>query len=225
MNKPIEKPILFSGPMVRAILDGTKTMTRRVVKIPYEKGNSLGTWEPSILGGKGCTDNNGNFVDEFPVLWHTRTGYSLSCPYGQVGDRLWVRETWAWGKRYDDCIITLETIPKQKPDYAEIFYRADNNQVNRDDKWKPSIFMPRWASRITLEIVSVRVERLQEITEEDAIKEGALSLGDPSGEADWSVGFAKACFQRLWDSINGKKYPWKDNPFVWVIEFRRIDAL
>ncbi len=223
MNKPIEKPILFSGPMVRAILDGKKTMTRRPIKfVKRFTPEGIKRFIPDYLGKPtwvftGTVDGN--------------PAENWIYPKYAPNTRLWVRETWAWGKRYDDCIITLETIPKQKPDYAEIFYRADNNQVNRDDKWKPSIFMPRWASRITLEIVSVRVERLQEITEEDARSEGVFDGGclncggtQPCG-CDNPVPDARDSFIWLWDSLNGKTYPWKDNPFVWVIEFRRIDAL
>lgn len=119
--------------------------------------------------------------------------YSFPCPYGAPGDRLWVRET------FNHCAY--------KP-----FYRADG-PMHEDWKWKPSIHMPRWASRITLEITAIRVEQLQDITEEDAKAEGCIgALG---------AGCTGA-YRDLWDSINAKKYPWSSNPWVWVIEFRRI---
>ena len=171
-----ERPILFSGEMVRAILDGRKTQTRRVVKP-----------QPPPLGG---------FVKN---------------PYGQPGDRLWVRETWALDDKY--------------------YYRADGAVGDRCGKWKPSIHMPRAASRITLEITGVRVERLQEITISDIYAEGAITdewlewrddvsgVGMPAGSR---IENERDVWEKLWDSINGKTYPWKSNPWVWVIEFKRI---
>ena len=192
----MERPILFSAPMVRAILEGRKTQTRRVVKDSTFKATKQGR------------------------LMHEGEA-SAWCPYGRPGDRLWVRETWAWGKRYsENYALTLETIPKEKPEYAELWYRADGEQINRVETWRPSIHMPRWASRINLEVTGIRVERLQGISEEDAIKEGAL-LSTPSINNSWGEGFDRACFRTLWESINGPG-SWEANPWVWVVEFRQI---
>lgn len=179
-----ERPILFSGPMVKAILEGRKTMTRRVVKpqpIDVVKNKGLeNSWCAVRLNGA------------FPAV----------CPYGQVGDRLWVRETW---------------YVENNDDYYP-YYKASEEHPEIFPKWRPSIFMPRWASRITLEITGVRVEKLQEITEEDAMKEG-VNWQDTAGLARFT---AKKLFMTLWDSINGKKYPWASNPWVWVIAFKKL---
>lgn len=171
-----ERPILFSGPMVRAILEGRKTQTRRVVKP-----------QPAHIAGIGTVLN----ID-------TITG--KACPYGKPGDRLWVRETWD-GVRLDGG-------------GALVSYRADGDKpVTDDGRWHPSIHMPRWASRITLEVVSVRVERLQEISEEDAMAEGVALAENYRGPV--------AHFASLWEQINGLG-SWNANPWVWVVEFRRV---
>lgn len=209
-----EKPILFSAPMVRAILDGSKTMTRRVVKVK------------DVAEYMGCCDETWHFKPEHngKHLFDTKDGeiFSLS-PYGQPGDQLWVRETWAY-----------------RLDYSRIYYRADQNlaaEFNRlDDKWKPSIFMPRKHSRIDLLIKLVRVERLNDIDELDATHEGIKSftkdgVGFKFGLEGWNWscqnGHPFMCsnpvlaFSELWESINGKG-SWDANPYVWVIEFERI---
>lgn len=190
-GKSKERPILFSGEMVRAILDGRKTQTRRVM-MP----------QPNPITGtpvRGKVYTSGWFEDG-PAPDYV---YKL-CPYGQTGDRLWVRETWA------DC--------------DPIRFRADLFRglwKDNDQVWKPSIFMPRWASRITLEVLRVRVERVQDISEVDAKAEGVdLSCG-PMVHSDYPN--YKRTYHQLWDSINVKRgYPWASNPWVWVIEFRRL---
>lgn len=239
-----ERPILFSGEMVRAILEGRKTMTRRVVKYIPDLGTP-GNWCEYIknepYGVKGIIGD-----------------FRRYCPFGNVGDRLWVRETFRYssGSAYT---------PKDKePKYtATIEYRSTyNNSINGDrgvktiitDKmefcgnlrkdlsvaWKPSIFMPRRASRINLEITNIRVERLNHISEEDAEAEGVEYDSDrdkPWGgghedgggyldyffkdEESFSCQTAKESFQTLWESINGKD-SWEYNPFVWVIEFKKV---
>jgi hypothetical protein len=202
-----EKPILFSCPMVRAILEGRKTQTRRVVKkdIPPRYHDvfpeSFGTchW----LWSKETSGEGAEQQDLFPLV----------APY-QVGDRLWVRETWATIRDEDECsIATLTEMNDAGP--ATVFYRDTANHIT--GKWRPSIFMPRWASRITLEVTGVRVERLQDISEVDANREG-LELCIEEG-----CGCIRNRFMRLWDSINGKTCPWESNPWVWVYEFRRVD--
>jgi hypothetical protein len=184
-----ERPILFSGPMVRAILAGTKTQTRRVVKLleGFEPSGSTMHW-PHAQKRAGVT-------------------VPLKCPYGQPGDRLWVRETWA-------------PVFKRVPHSNGCLYRADDDgrQINprsMDGKWKPSIHMPRWASRITLEITGVRVERLQDISGQDVIAEGIEV--DILGNAPLTLAIDR--YRRLWDSLNAEHAPWASNPWVWVVEF------
>jgi hypothetical protein len=212
-----ERPILFSGPMVRAILEGRKTQTRRLVKLP--SGHEFDGYCPKPMFVMCSRPDQPTGSRRVPS------------PYGHPGDRLWVRETFA-PAYFDDG----------KPGYRADWTALDGVE---EPTWKPSIFMPRALSRVALEVVSVRVERLQDITEEDARAEGF--------EADtmWSaynmkthsqVGFfvdprpnddlidvhpsftstARDEFRSLWDKINGKKAPWASNPWVWAIEFRGV---
>jgi hypothetical protein len=198
---PTEKPILFNGPMVRAILDGRKTMTRRVIKT-----KAFLEW---VAAG---------FSDEFTKnpdnLW------AESSPY-RPGMKLWVRETWRRAKgnlpdgieyRADNLLVWFDGNEPQKA-------REDIQRFPRDGKWRPSIFMPRWASRITLEVTGVRVERLQEISDDNALAEGYPYY---TSIIEYETGDAKAWFSGLWDSLNGKTCPWASNPFVWVVEFKKV---
>jgi hypothetical protein len=202
-----ERPILFSDPMVRAILEGRKTQTRRIVKY-------------SAWHNYGDCDIDGKMVDAWGI------DRSL-CPYGQPGDRLWVRETWRVGARWDNS--KPSDIP---PNSCTVLYKAGGFTTNGDagerihggecsnpawaGKTRTAIHMPRWVSRIDLEVTGVRVERLQEISEADAEAEGVRnSLNIPSGR------FANENFAHLWESINGPG-SWDANPWVWVVEFRRI---
>lgn len=208
-----ERPILFSGTMVKAILDGRKTMTRRVVK--PQPGKQAGLWrsECEWLSGE-CA-----FID--PQL--DPPEYFLTCPYGIPGDRLWVRETWAdFDVDGDDPRRVVYRVSASDADGLVGGYKV---------KWRPSIFMPRWASRVTLEIEAVRVERVQEITEADAMAEGCEEAeckfcADPQGvqgaHCNCDEGYRES-FRALWDSINAKRgYGWDVNPWVWVIQFRRL---
>ena len=180
----IERPILFSAPMVRAILDDTKTQTRRIVK-----PQPAGEW--------------------------AATGRS-SCPYGQPGDRLWVREQHEFLMRYKN---------------VRCLYRADMSEkiveapyIPKVNRGRPSIHMPRWASRITLEIVSVRVERLQDMHHKtnEFLAEGImLSPSELFPDVNTADKLERE-FIKLWDSINAKRAPWSSNPWVWVVEFKRI---
>ena len=196
-----ERPILFSAPMVRAILAGSKTQTRRAVK-----GNAL-NWL-----------NDVGFTPEFVAMPENH-----QCPYGQPGDRLWVREAFS-GPRCEE-----EFPPRSWYEADNIWYWADGNPDAGDwTRPRPSIHMPRWASRILLEITAVRVERLQAISETDALAEGVIEgNGDFSGcfsvpgTQAMSGTTAKECYARLWDQINGAG-SWAANPWVWVVEFRRV---
>jgi ribosomal protein L37E len=202
-----ERPILFSAPMVNAILDGIKMMTRRVVNpqpilVPEIKDGGI-TVDESLILPDG--DQTQRVKDRKPPFgWNIKLLFlaNSKCLHGGRGDRLWVRETFATG-------------------YGKVFYRATDDMSSCGMKvpWKPSIFMPRKASRITLEIVSVRVERVQDISETDAIHEGVQPCGHDSYHTDQHT----CAFQSLWDSLNAKRgYGWAKNPWVWVIEFKRI---
>jgi len=214
-----EKPILFNGEMVRAILDERKTETRRVVKLEgFEQADLYET-------------RDGDLVDPLTL-----------CPYGKPGDRLWVRETWQlispdenW-RPAEECKVIYRATDNHPGyslhDYAEVEGLAVGYEERMSDPvypWRPSIFMPRWASRITLEVTGVRVERVQEITEEDARAEGITDGGclncgehEPCGCADPRPD-ARDAFIYLWNSINAKRgFPWSSDPFVWVVEFKRI---
>jgi hypothetical protein len=207
-----EHPILFSTPMVKAILEDWKTKTRRVIK-PQPSPTAL----LEAYGAYAC------FTD----------GTRARCPYGPglhaQGDRLWVRETWAqMCKNADPICQCTEDYEYRENHYIE--YRADTGNPypgqwpideargNPDaPKWCPSIHMPRKASRITLEVVNVRVERLQDITEEDAKAEGVNFVSCDPGEHPVDL------FANLWDSINEKRgFGWDTNPLVWVVEFKRL---
>ena len=186
-----ERPILFSAPMVRAILEGKKTQTRRVWKQP----TSLCMKDDCLYATEHDARQSFNPIARDEIV----------CPYGQRGDRLWVREA------FHIC-----------PHHEDYFYRADDENLplkcKAHTKWKPSIHMPRRASRITLEITSIRVERLQDISDADALAEGV-------DQTNTSIrGYAAERFKRLWSSINGAD-SWHSNPWVWVIEFKKVEAV
>lgn len=206
-----ERPILFSAEMVRAILAGNKTQTRRAIKMPK--------WAVQDLSVDLDDDNR-------PVGICIATGClaEIHCPYGQLGDRLWVRETWCpiddtehGGEKWVDYRAT----PRYSVEHPAGWENAPQDAEAL--KWKSSRFMPRWASRITLEIVNVRVERVQNISERDC----CLETGSP---VEWTgKGIEpyrrdmKTAFAYLWDSINAKRgFGWEVNPLVWVIEFKQV---
>ncbi|ALU60925.1 hypothetical protein ACA40_14040 [Pseudomonas syringae pv. lapsa] len=210
-----ECPILFSAPMVRAILEGRKTVTRREVKKLAALDCLAAGFEPAFLALPGNAD---------------------LCPYGKVGDQLWVQETW-----YCDHLEVMRG-PYLKPDDLDIgealnagtlVYAADGLAPYEQEQptWKPSIHMPRWVSRILLEITDVRVERLQDISEEQAKAEGVRLMRDGSDTwvsregpenlvTPWPT--AKEAFRDLWESINGSD-SWDANPWVWAITFGRVE--
>lgn len=194
-----ERPILFSAPMVRAILAGTKTQTRRVAKHPLAQNLSY-----IVDIGKGW------FGDEEGEV-------QIRCPYGQPGDRLWVRETWQ-AVSGNDRARHIMTHPR--PDRGWLEYAATPRADEPAYKWRPSIHMPRWASRITLEVTGVRVERLQDISEADAMAEGvhySLLEKIQAGQDRW----ARHAYKKLWESIHGPG-SWDLNPWVWVVEFKGV---
>jgi len=208
---PVSRPILFSAPMIRALLDGRKTQTRRIIK-------------PTPVGLWGGTDLH---THTFVGIANGRKGaaehpvdHCWNCPYGKPGDLLWVRE----------CHSLLESsITGRAP---SVWYWADGNPSEGDyTKPRPSIHMHRWASRITLHITEIRIERLQAINEYDARAEGIAwnPRLDPCGrchfasvvEANTGWDSATAAYHELWESINGKG-SWDTNPWVWVVKFERV---
>ncbi|MCQ9423424.1 hypothetical protein NRB16_07800 [Pseudomonas sp. LJDD11] len=193
-----EHPILFSGPMVQAILAGQKTVTRRAVK-------------PSLASQFDEPRGPDDIAAGYPFV-ETKAGMSvpaaLLCPHGQPGDRLWVREAWA------------EINVAQAPGEKWIVYRECDNRTDYGGPWKPSIHMRRRDSRILLEVTAVRVERLQDINEQQALAEGVMLAErdiDPGGN-DLS---ALELFGGLWVMLNGME-SWNSNPWVWVVEFKRV---
>ena len=201
-----ERPILFSGPMVRAILAGQKTQTRRV---PHSRAFRVESGAPMLC----------------------------SCLYGAPGDRLWVRETWNLfdpdrdgisAERFGPAAPFVGSSGGESPGPIRwrACYAADgplDHPEHGPARWKPSIHMPRWASRISMEIVSVRAERLQDITDDDIDDEGVTlesartlgaSLADDARMREW--------WAAGWDAINGKRAPWASNPWVWRVEFKRL---
>lgn len=240
-----EKPILMSAPMVRAILDGKKTQTRRVVNAA--RGEQREWFTPELM-------NSSPSAQMYPggAQFEHPGGGSLgfvSCPYGQLSERLWVRENfWFDTREPNECVIYSEdqtkfqyrTGGKGVQDRRQSTYspNACEDDISKNKFWKqkPSIFMPRWASRITLEITGVRVERLRCITEEDAKSEGVKPetyFKNEKGEvscicSQWLGGdpvprgyHFKYGFERIWHDINGTK-SWDANPWVWVVEFKRV---
>ena len=207
------KPILFSGPMVRAILDGLKTQTRRVIK-PQPSEGGLEWLEESA--GFAAWQDPCLLLDE-----HSEDGGPCQriCPYGRVGDELWVRETFQVSQESHEPdghynITYLADDEAVEIDYSEI----DMGRLTPGKKY-PSIFMPRWACRLFLKITDIRVEQLQDINESDAIAEG-IPVFAPKGVPHEST-IPRKQFAGLWDSINAKRgYGWDENPFVWVIQFK-----
>ncbi|PZE12736.1 hypothetical protein DMX10_13985 [Pseudomonas sp. 57B-090624] len=216
-----DRPIIFSGPMVRAILEGRKTVTRRVIKPqPYIDTSGNFCWNGSNYGQNENGPRSAALASPIPCSKTKR----VACPYGKPGDRLWVRET----HFIND--FRGANVPEDDRAEAEIVYRADPLPCWEGEEseipWRPSIHMPRWASRILLEITDVRVERLQAISEEQALAEGVK--GEPcdhARQACTDIGCwgdtAKGAFGFLWESINGTG-SWHANPWVWAISFRRI---
>lgn len=222
-----QSPILFSGAMVNAILQGQKTQTRRVVKPQPDFVTNAGE-----CGVKHSVTRHigGDFVEEWadPVTGNPYVRL-VSCPYGGVGDRLWVRESFCL--TVDDASFweadkSVEAAFKRHgvqwaEDQEWIIYRGSNPHPDLDGdapEWKPSIHMPRWACRIELEITEVRVQRLQDIPYDDAVAEGC----DRSESTGWHTAITQ--FSDLWDSINGKRgFGWDTNPWVWALTFRRVE--
>lgn len=230
-----ERPILFSAPMVRAILDGRKTQTRRVMRV-YEHpavADYVIDSEGRAAARAHSEEVATQFVSTFP---HAR----VLCRFGKIGDRLWVKEAWKYADWSEDGEPVIQyraggkSYPEVPDDWQEkvIDIWADlSDPANReidglsaDRKWRPSLFMPCWASRITLEITNVRVERLNEIGMGDAVAEGISCVDYKWGlaETGFSHNAPEHAYRMLWDSLNAKGHSWSSNPWVWVVEFKQI---
>ncbi|AOR77186.1 hypothetical protein [Novosphingobium resinovorum] len=214
------KGIIFSAPMVRALLDGRKTQTRRLIKLPPAPEH-LGEWQASTVGGPGILDRHGNETPEYPCVWHTRTGATIVPPYA-VGDRLYVREAFRGPYAYEAHGYKLKDWGN-KP----CWYTADGEPAGRGaafywPKGRPSIHMPRWASRLWLEVTAVRVQRLQDISEDDAEAEGAERLVF-DGEAFYAgspEGTYRCGFAGIWSHLHtAEGEHWDDNPWIVAVTF------
>jgi len=230
------KPIIFNGEMVNAILDGRKTMTRRVMKPqPFPLGTQTIT--------KICHDEGGGYYQTWSNDEGSYRPLVDGCPYGIPGEELWVRETWAVNHHYDGLSPKMVSVA-MGGDYAHcIDYRSNDKKKDWSGRWRPSIHMPRWASRIQLRITDVRVERVQDISMKEVLDEGVHIPMTKEGKILERVsgkflpsdyrdvnnytheGYIKAQFASLWDSINhGLGYGWDTNCWVWIVEFEVVNG-
>lgn len=229
-----ERPILFSAPMVRAILEGRKTQTRRVVRKQFGPDA-----EPAEVA---ATSPEGWQITGHSGLWWDDAGAciddAIRCPYGQPGDRLWVREAFRTEEGYDRIKPSRLPVAGQGETLAVPFWYdaglsggpySKYPEGLRPGKYRPGMFMPRAASRILLEVTGIRVERIADISEADAAAEGLYNDGDVPFNGPWFIdqhdtqGYSMAtdCYCALWEQINGAG-SWFENPWVWVIEFRQV---
>jgi hypothetical protein len=232
MSQMSGRGVIFTDESVRAILDGRKTQTRRVVDMGHVEfiggrgqENDPSCWGYGFGDGKWAVLARG--LDE-----RFKNGcWSIPCPYGEIGAQLWVKETWrTWERpvdavdgirfRADDAFVRIENTMAA----AERWVVAHDNNKHRD-AWRPSIFLPRWASRITLRVTEVRVQRVQEISEPDAKAEGVipyttntLRMVDPNAQGPQY----RPAYEDLWSEINGAKAPWSSNRWVWAVTFERV---
>ncbi len=231
-----ERPIIMGAESVQAILEGRKTQTRRVID-PHKY--NIGGWDMPVsksdieAGYPVYQDNNGDFHSVVE-----------RCPYGKVGDRLWVRETWKPGAWRSDGRVAIDYQASPELTHTPWIFTGNKikqfifrwleeviesglepNSEGRYEweagmsplKWKSPLFMPRWASRITLEITDIRVEMVQDITGEDALKEGFCNYGTDVDTLD--------AFCEAWQKLNANRgYPWEKNPWVWVITFKVVQS-
>lgn len=215
-----ERPILMCAEMVRATLEGRKTQTRRIANA-RGADRVLFVENGQLVPGRVGDQPFRGWVAQVDKL--NGLHLPLICPHGAVGDRLWVKETFGVVNSLDD--VKPSELPRDIP----IIYRASSVHPNDPSTlWRPSIFMPRWASRLTLEITNVRVERVQEISEEDAKAEGVEAVAcTPVGRGPGATGWmlCRPAYQTLWDSLNkARGYGWDANPWVWVIEFKPLES-
>jgi len=221
-----EKPILFKDEMIRAILEGRKTQTRRIVpewqrpSLTHDGDQYISIAQRHPRWGFGVFGKT-----EAECMANYNEEYGSLCPYGKAGDRLWVREAHAFVPMPAyRCSTGIYQQINPSDDYEACVYRENFDRA-RSFPWRPSIHMPRWASRITLEITDVRVERLQDISAKDARAEGCEKPDLPPevrGVAGDFVADERTSFAVLWNQVNGPG-SWGANPWVWVVEFKRVD--
>lgn len=231
-----ERPIIFSGPMVRAIIEGRKTQTRRVVRgmpaapaadcHPSHVARHTTPYFDAYCGARKSPENPRGMSGSW-CWWQVDDRQCLPtirCPFGVPGDVLWVREKWQRGEDFE----VSDAKHGRHPERWRVYYGANDNGFS-GRPWRPSIHMPRWASRIRLHVEAVRVQRVQEITEEEAIAEGMVYFDGRNYEAGgWHPGDtrrgywpdAQSAFSSQWD-IDNKRHPWASNPWVWVVEFEK----
>ncbi|WP_151832236.1 hypothetical protein [Acinetobacter ursingii] len=208
-----ERPILFNTEMVKSILEGRKTQTRRILNCDHPVVTGF---VPNGIYGywKGTAKSDAviqQYISTFP--------FTIKCPFGLVGDRLWVRETF---RLFDSDECPHADFPCGCPSWGTPLYRASHDCFD-GEKWTPSIHMPRSASRILLEITNIRIERLNDISSDDAKAEGFDYSTHPSSiEMGYAIG-AKTNFRFTWEQIYGQN-AWNKNPWVWVVEFRLIEG-
>lgn len=245
MSKDI--PIIFSAPMVRALLDGRKSMTRRIMKLPTKNEYirpDMGGWAPTTVGGGSSfvvrRDGTREAAPEIIAIWNQTTGTCVAARH-QIGDRLWVRETVACGACAPSPPSTWSPSfwrrEQGSPENRNgLWYAADGlaprAPITSRGKWVPAIHMPRWVSRLTLVLTGVKIERLQDISDGDIIAEGAVSFNNGStmmfgipviGGYEHAGLTARETFWNLWCSLNGP-HAWNENPFVVASSFRVIKA-
>lgn len=264
----MDRPILFSGPMVRSILGGRKTQTRRVLKLPTKTHNGgpicehpkMGGWAAATVGGKGCYLDPSKTIPapERACIWHQTTGTAILPPFSP-GDRLWVRERWKPGAWREDgrVAVDYDASPEltnspwihlpETANWPNVWEKWTDELIAAGSvagpdgihrwkpgrsplRWRPSIHMPRWASRLTLIVTDVRIQRLQEISPADARAEGVRhnNVVDPRAPkplwdvpgADFGGRHPQEAFAALWDSLNAQRgAPWSSNPWVCAVSF------
>ena len=225
LREPKERPIIFSTPMVQAVLEDRKTQTRRIVK--PQPGDDAWWCAPPYLSTLDLRDPQ------------DRAGAVAVCPYGRKGGRLYVREAWRAHERpedlvdgilfrADDAFVPIENTREAAEAWGAVYRRTP---CGRKPAWRPSIHMPKWATRLWLELTEVRIERLSEMRADDIVAEGVdvpdvdYSVADDPRALEWERDcHARGLFQQLWDGLNAKRgYAWATNPWVWVLTFRRIE--
>jgi hypothetical protein len=214
-----ERPIISSAPMVRAILAGRKTQTRRLLTVPWQGSKRSLPYEPYWVEEDGRL----LFCDEYGEYHDVER--TMRCPYGKPGDRLWVKETFAaldLGVKGKACIAYRATCPGDAFDFVRGPSEVERIKVHR---WKSPLFMARDFSRLLLEVTEVRVQRLQEISDEDAAAEGVcLETSEDPRYLDAYAHGPRAAFSWLWDHLNADRAPWASNPWVWAVTFCQVEV-
>ena len=232
LNAAKERPILFSGPMVRAILEGRKSQTRRLLRVPDHP--AVADWVLDSEYRAAARAHSEAVADQYVSTFpHGR----VRCPYGVPGDRLWVRETFCTCYDGQEAYEVIYAADNTRRGFSTASNATDDqldwlerSMTTHGERGRPAIHMPRWACRLVLEVTASRVERLQDISEDDARAEGCeqkrylvnpFKTGALRARFSGEVSTFKESYALLWDSLNAKRSPWASNPWVWAITFRR----